>query len=471
MFHQCLVALSSGALDPTNGACNNTYHNLDTILQALDIDELVSEDQDFLDDTIALLKYTAESQEQIEDIEDYLPLQSSYLTVLRNGQICREVTDINSLHLVLRIFKDVSKRAENLRSDTSDAEHKAQLEASSNELLMVLCEMAISTNLPYLLERDPESLKIVRDWLSDEDQTPQACFICATLFFGNLAEEDSVCERLVHEYQLHKLMIQRLRTSTDLRLLHAAGGCLRNLAVSQKNKEVIATAGAFEAILHLLQINVVHELPYLGACITRQLINGSFANIQRFTSKPDPAIQADPETPPYLNVLLQLSSRSDDFATKAEVARTVAALFRTLSGAQLPQHEVDDLRRNILSRANLLSPVEAMIRQDQNRPLRSEAWFALALTAQSHEGANIVAKFLEADDLFELLREQIKIVENDSRKGKHEPQDRMNEDRENGFVLLSSLLQKTRGPDGDCMPESQRKKLEYLLREHNVRPD
>lgn len=446
-------------IDSGNSAFNCTCQNLQTILSALDIDELETTSQSFLLDAVSLIKYVADIEGQIEDLDDYFPLLNSCIILLRHDRT-KEVLSTH-LGLILQIFRKVSERLQILPADLSDAEHKSILEAADSELLDLLCDMASNANISISNEDGSRPWKILRDWLSTTDQQlPHVCFVCAALVVGNLAREDDVCESLVLDQGIHLPLIESIQNDKDRRVLHAAGGCLRNLSVPTKNKEVIAEAGALEAIMGMLQISVVRELPYLGACITRQLVNGSFGNVQRLLLKAHPQAQTDADPTSYLDTLLQASSQSDDLAIKAEVARTVTAIFRVLSTAKESQDQIDRTREQVLSHAALLAPVEAVIRQQQSKPLRSEGWFALALIAQTEDGARTVTQNIANDEILTLLQEQINGAGERGEPDLHSG----GKERENTLVLVTSLLQKARGD----MSETQRHKLKVLLKGQNI---
>ncbi|KAL9088032.1 MAG: hypothetical protein Q9165_006373 [Trypethelium subeluteriae] len=457
--------------DLTDNAFNCTCQNLNTVLEALDIDCLATNDESFLLEAVSFIKYIAEVQDQIEDLDDYLPLLSSCLILFRNARVRQKVLEAN-LSSILTIFQYESNQLQSLTLDAEDAVQKATLEGANSELLTALCEMANGASLTSIQEQDMEAWKMLRNWLVfDKEHHLEACFIGASLFLGNLAREDAACESLVHEQGIHVPLIECSCRSTERRILHAAGGCLRNLAVPLNNKDIIAEAGAIQVIVVLLEINVVQELPYLGACITRQLVNGSFSNVQRLLSKaPTNQAHTGLNNATYLDALLKASARSDDFAIKAEVARTIAAIFRVLSAVKAPQDNITYARQQVLASADILSSVRAVLQQNQSQPLCSEGWFTLALIAQSSEGAETVAKFFQDEEIIGLLEERVK-GNDDASEGKgSSPQSSANKDRENAIVLVTSLLQQSRGGDRCSLPKTLQERLEKMLREQGIGP-
>ncbi|KAL9062460.1 MAG: hypothetical protein Q9157_008906 [Trypethelium eluteriae] len=472
LFKNCLASLQNRTIDSTDNAFNCTCQNLNTILEALDIEYLTTSDGAFLSEAVSFIKYIAEAQDRIEDLDDYLPLLNSCTILLRNARVREEVLDAK-LSCIFKIFQYASEQLQSLPLDAGDPVLKATLEGATSELLNALCEMANGASPTSIQEQDMAAWKMLRNWLIvDKEQNLEACFICASLFLGNLAREDAACESLVHEQGIHVPLIERSRGSTDRRILHAAGGCLRNLAVPQNNKDIIAEAGAFQFIVVLLEISVVQELPYLGACITRQLVSGSFSNIQRLLSKvPTNQAQTGPNTAvTYLDALLKASARSDDFAIEAEVARTIAAIFRVLSTVKAPQDDITHARQQVLASVDILSSVRAVVQQDQSQPLCSEGWFTLALIAQSSEGAKIVAELMKDEEISGLLEKRVKGIDDASEAEGPSPQSSANKDRENAIVLATSLLQQSRGWDGSSLPETLQERLEQMLREQAVDP-
>ena len=455
--------MTTETIDPAEDAYQRTCLNLHTILQALDIDELATHHESFLLDAVSLFKCVAAKGGGIEDLDDYILLLNPCTVLLGHGPI-REALSTH-LELILGIFRKISERLRIVQADATEADNTSILEATSNEFLEALCEIANGPRFSISTGEDSVSWKFLQDWLTMNDQQmPEACFTCASLFIGNLARQDAMCESLVLQQELHLPLIKRVPKTKDRRALHAAGGCLRNLAVPPRNKEVIAEAGAFDAIMYMLQINVVQELPYLGACIARQLVNGSLTNVQRLLLRPDVQSLTDAGPPSYLSALLQASYGSDDFAIKAEVARIVAAIFRVLSTPKGSRDRIDQIYKQILSHSDITVPVEAILRQDQSKPLRSEGWFTLALIARSDEGARVVAKVLENNDILGLLRGQMNSVDVEGEDKGGGSYSGASKDRENALVLVTSLLQKA----GDSTSETQQQEMKTLLKEQNV---
>ena len=468
LFQKCFFALKDSMIQPNDGAYFCACENLHTILQALNVDELLTREQDFLLNAIAFVDYVKVIEDEIEHCDHYLPLLSSCLILLRSFPTRQDDLHTTIYH-VLFIFQNVSKRLEKLPSRPDDEENQSLLEAARGELLEFLCHIASSTTIATLRAQECTILSHLRCWLAGgEQKLPTACVECASLFLGNIAHDEAACEILVREQSIHTLLIGCLKTHDDRRVLHAVGGCLRNIAVPAKNKEIIAQAGAFEALMYLLRIQLVQELPYLGACIIRQLVNGSFSNVQLLVSKAYTHGEVGSGQMTYLEILLECSYHSDDFAVKAETARTLAAIFRTLSTAKEPQDKVESVLRKTLSHANLLSLIEAVLRQDQHSPLRSEGWFTLALIAQSNEGARTVAKLLEDDQMLRLLHERINIVQTDNGSGESSVQSDADKQRQNGILLITSLMQKNGAWEGGSMPNAQVEKLVAILKEQGV---
>ena len=467
LANECLEALKNGWIDPRDSAYNCACQNLHMILQTLDIGQITTNDKGVLSDIISIVKYVAEWNKYIEDLDDYLPLLSSCIILLRHARAREEILNANLDHC-FTVFQDASERLQTLQPDNDTIEQKPLLEGAQRELLEILCDVANGANASILNEQGSKSWRILRNWLgTNKEQVPEACFVCASLFLGNLARKDTVCESLVQEHNVHTYLIEHLQITNDHHALHAGGGCLRNISVPQKNKEMIAEAGAFVVIMLLLQLNEMRGLPYVGACIARQLINSSFSNVKRLIST---NAQSRPDSVPRscLDALLQASIESDDFAVKAEVARAIPAVFRVLSGAKEVEDTIDDVRRQIISHPDILSPVMAVLQQEKSQPLRSEGWFTLALIAQSNEGAKIVAEALGDEDILRILREQMKGGEIDGQREESTLQKGADKERENAIVLVTSLLQKDGAIDGHRMPETQRENFENLLKEQKV---
>lgn len=341
-----------------------------------------------------------------------------------------------------------------------DAEEEEQLSAVRSALIRALSDVSAVPEFGRQYPIGSSLFDSLLGWLSSSGAHFQ---ICSCIMLGNLARSDTVCSRMVQELHLHKILATLLQESSDLQVLHSVLGFLRNLALPTENKDPMGAAGMIEAISRIWSMEFNVQLQYAAVGLTRQLLNGSIANVRRLLNP----LSLDPDSPAhektYLSLLLSLFEKTDQIPTKLEIARITAAIWRCLNTIDQPaeNEDVASIIHKLFSKhPNVLAPLAMMVSQSRWPVLRSEGWFALALVARSKEGTTAINRVLGRVEFLGALVETITgksmAVEVDNRtiaselesgSESTEPGIRPNQrdemrmrDRENAMVLVSELL-------------------------------
>ena len=350
-------------------------------------------------------------------------------------------------------------------TQTIRPEDAERLSSTRDQVVQVLADISAMPEFASLFALhlwDCPLLGSLRLWLS----VPQSQLrVSASLMLGNLARTDEACRVMVHQHKLHEPLIQILRESQELPLLHAAAGFLKNLMHLAANKDVIGQARLLEAIVRLWNMRTSPQMQYTGALLARQAVNGSNENIRRLLTP----LSLDPDSPAhsrtYLSLLLHLCHETDQPSIKTEIARIIAAILRVLNAPLtfVPSGDQTEMQGRLYSlHPDLARPLAHLACQSERSVVRSEAWFALALMARSKEGAVIVDDALSEIEVFQVLVENVAgkpMIEGQSpdveatskppRRAEDEPdptdeiqssEDGKRIDRENGLVLITQLL-------------------------------
>lgn len=348
----------------------------------------------------------------------------------------------------------------NLNTLVRDPEEEEQLSAVRSALIRALSDVSAVPEFGRQYPIGSSLFDSLLGWLSSSGVHFQ---ICSCIILGNLARSDTVCSSMIQDLHLHQILATLLKESSDLQVLHSVLGFLRNLALPIGNKDPMGAAGMFEAISRIWSMEFNVQLQYAAVGLTRQLLNGSIANVQRLLNP----LSLDPDSPAhektYLSLLLSLFEKTDQTPTKLEIARIIAAIWRCLNVADQPleNDDIDSIIHKLFSKhQNVLTPLAMMVSQSQWPVLRSEGWFALALMARSNEGTAAINRVLGRVEFLGALVETITgksmAVEVDNRTAASEPgsgseptepgmrpnqrEEMRMRDRENAMVLVSELL-------------------------------
>ena len=394
------------------------------------------------------------------ELEQWLILMNAgvvHLSMLRCQQY---LIRSQQLHMALsNLVRNFSRPATPTQSSVSITSEERNLVKDLRGILInLVSDLSALPDFQDYYPLDSPLIGSLRIWLTLE---PPHLQLCACIMLGNLARSDDVCWTMVHDFEVHRPLVEILRSSDDSQVLHGATGFLKNLALITPNKAALGEAGVVEVLVRLWAMETSPQIQYAGASLARQVVSSSIENIERLLTP----LSLDPDSPAhsrtYLSLLLLLCEKSDQQPTKTEVARTVTAICRGLNSPQTSM-TADELGR-LTDRLYALHPdvawsITTMTGQKQWPVVRSEGWFALALMARSLEGSGLVNEVMTNP---EVLRPLIEVLTGKSMSGQSDrddiagrsspeaiPADEADKrvemrrmDRENALVLISKLLE------------------------------
>ncbi|KAL8804627.1 MAG: hypothetical protein Q9182_002435 [Xanthomendoza sp. 2 TL-2023] len=256
-------------------------------------------------------------------------------------------------------------------------------------------------------EKYPVSSTLVETlirWLAPQGQ--EQLQICACLMLGNLARSDAVCREMVNSMGLHDRLLEILAEKTHPQVSYAVLSFLRNLALPTENKAMLGTQRSVEIISRFWSSDVNPQVQHASVSLLRQLLNGCIGNVRWLLE----SLSTDQDSPAYektyLSLLLLMFGRTDDAATKFEVARTVATICRCISSSSqgLPLQSTNAIWHRLYGmHLDIANPLAMMISQSRFPILRSEGWFALALMARTREGSVAVSEVFQRLEVFSVL--------------------------------------------------------------------
>ena len=289
-----------------------------------------------------------------------------------------------------------------------DPVEEEQLTTMRNSLIQVLSDVSA---LPEYGVRhasmDSAHMNILRRWIKAPHAQLQ---LCSCIMLGNLARSDQTCQALVSQVQVHKELINILRTSNDTQVLFSTLGFLRNLALPIQNKDILGEANVVAAAAKFWTADVLPYLAQTAVGLARQVINSSLSNVRRILD----SLSSDEESPAhsktYLSLMLLLFHKSDDTTIRVEVSRTVATIFRTIhSSSQQDQGNVESLLDRLFSwHDDIGKPLAMMVSQSRWPIIRSEGWFAMALMARSTGGSAAIEPVLQEIEVLGALEATVR---------------------------------------------------------------
>lgn len=288
-----------------------------------------------------------------------------------------------------------------------DPEEEEQLSSIRSALIRALSDVSAIPEFGAKYPVDSQLVNSLILWLSASRSQFQ---ICSCIMLGNLARSDTVCHSMVHNLGVHEILAATVKGSSDIQVLHAALGFLRNLALPLRNKFLIGEAQVIEGVSRFWSMDFNPQLQHSAVSLVRQLLNSSLVNVQRLLT----SLSSDPDSPAhektYLSLLLSLFEKTDQVPTRVEIARAMAAIWRCLniSDPSLAPSVFNDLLHRLFSmHADIARPLAMMVTQARWPVVRSEGWFALALMARSQEGSAAVNSILQEVEVFGALVETL----------------------------------------------------------------
>ncbi|KAG0372335.1 hypothetical protein BGX24_000387 [Mortierella sp. AD032] len=360
-----------------------------------------------------------------KDVERYMDLFDAATDILR-AVASREAAQVAIQKEGLFIpLMDILEHT-GISDEGKTEEEKKEDDKKFGETKAALVEVVVSATLAdenmAPVFNNKEVMERFLTWLKLSDR--EDLQTCAALCLGNVARSDNHCVKLVHEYQAVEPLIHVVRKATDLKASHAATGVLRNLALAERNRELMGNAGVIQACFPLLKKD--NALP-LQANITLSSTDNT---------------EGDIETP--LSTLVDVIDRSDDFALKSEGTRTLCNLVKVIWGSEgmrgFDTGSIMTLQQT-LNKADVVLPIAAMTRNPKYVVLQNEGVIALTLlVTSSTQDKNAVLDSLVSIELTPQPDPETTISE--------EPLDQTK-----SLTLLESLLSLIKNQDGKCPDE------------------
>ncbi|KAF9174707.1 hypothetical protein BGX20_010175 [Mortierella sp. AD010] len=403
------------------------------------------------------------SQTTSKEVEDYMDL-IDYLTDILSAVISKESAQIAiQQNGLLPPLLDILEHA-GTSDEGKTEEEKKEDDKKFGEIKASLVEVVVSTTLADAnmvpVFNDKEIMDRFLAWLQLSDR--EDLQTCAALCIGNVARSDQHCVKLVHEYHAVEPLIHVVRKATDLKASHAATGVLRNLALPEKNREILGDAGVIQACSPLLkkdnalplQANIVGILKRLSlsSSNTVRIISGR-EPFETLSSTSDG--EGELETP--LSTLVELIGRTDDFALKSEGTRTLCNLIKITWGNEsmrgFDAASITALQQT-LNKPDVALQIVAMTRNPKYVVLQNEGVIALTLLVTSPAQAEKNA-VLEA--LVAVPADPQPVTGATSTEGESQEQPPKE------LTLLESLLGLIKNQDGKC-PDEVRTNVCVFLR-------
>lgn len=227
---------------------------------------------------------------------------------------------------------------------------------------------------------------------------------CAALILGNVARDAEACNALVHKYRLHLSLVNVLKEQTQIGVLHAAGGALKNLVIgSPAIREPVVQGGILQYCHKFYLASVMIEVQHMGLSLVRILVAKSRENVEclLLPFEGDSGSSA-------IEQILELYAQNTETPIRMEIGRIVVSILREAAKPQSADSTKVSLQQKIFDMSpRILEPVIDMVIQDKWPVIASEGWFALALCVQTTSGADAVADLTFSEVFFQVLRRAI----------------------------------------------------------------
>ncbi|CAG8456712.1 4927_t:CDS:10 [Dentiscutata erythropus] len=187
--------------------------------------------------------------------------------------------------------------------------------------------------------------------------------MCAALSLGNLARSEP--------------LTNALKTSSNVKVQHAAISALKNLSIAAGNKDIIGSSGIIGAASPLLEKDTVQPLQFAVVGIFKHLSSQNVKNSLKIILGEN---ENDVEKP--LTRLLNLVKRTDDLPIRSEGTRILVNLVKNMwvenPHTVLEGTPVSSLRSE-LNRQEVVQPLANMIIESKYPILQNEGIIALTL--------------------------------------------------------------------------------------------
>ncbi|KAK6332213.1 hypothetical protein TWF718_002738 [Orbilia javanica] len=355
----------------------------------------------------------------------------------------------NYVELVTRLkyWEDKATQTPELVPDDMDSEDVARLINGARRVaIATISEISASESFHNQYPTGSAFLNSIFGLLASSDPNFLAC---SALIFGNVARDAEACKALIDEYQLHLSLVNVIREQTQIGVLHAAGGALKNLVVGfPEIREQVVQEGALQYCQKFYLASVMIEVQHMGLSLVRILVAMSQKNVECLFLPYE-----GESSPSAIEQILELYVKNTEVPVRIEIGRIVVSVLREAAKTKpAEQTKVSLQQRVIVMSPRILEPVIDMVIQEKWPVVASEGWFAFALCVQTTGGANAVAGLSFSETFFKVLRrvlsqtdgalEPMLLEELSPGSGaldsKSNP--RLQKDRENVYMFLSGFL-------------------------------
>ena len=210
------------------------------------------------------------------DFEEYVSLIHSSGRLLEDPRFQKFMLSTCAVEIPLAILAQSYTRFADVADEDLDEEDEPRdvvQHRTRNTLIVAMSDVSALDNFLEFYSLESPLIGSLLRWLSIEHVDLQ---ICASIMLGNLARSETTCRALVFEKTAHIPLIQCLQTQSMVGVIHAAGGMLKNLALScLEVRDQIGRSGGVEACDKLYNASSVAQIQYTGASLARLLIAGS----------------------------------------------------------------------------------------------------------------------------------------------------------------------------------------------------
>ncbi|KAK6505906.1 hypothetical protein TWF506_010840 [Arthrobotrys conoides] len=350
----------------------------------------------------------------------------------------------------LRYWEDLlSKNLELVPGEIDMEDVTLLIRRSRNSVITTVSEISASESFQDQYPAGSAFLNSIVQFLASSDST---FLTCAALILGNMAKDAKACMALIREYQLHLSLVKVLKEQTQIGVLHAVAGALKNLVIGfPVIREQVVQAGVLQYCHKFYLASVAIEVQHMGLSLVRILVATSHENAWSLflTFEDNSSLSA-------IERILELYKKNTEVPIRMEIGRIVVSILREAAKPQSANPTGISLQQKILDMSpQILEPVIDMLTQDKWPVIASEGWFALALCVQTARGASAVAGLTFSERFFQMLRQAIcqtngtsntlKLTQSEqthsgSGNVDSKPSLQCQKDRENVLMFLSGFL-------------------------------
>ncbi|KAK6346462.1 hypothetical protein TWF730_010781 [Orbilia blumenaviensis] len=340
---------------------------------------------------------------------DILHLVLSCLSALHKEEYTKEFSldpslILNYLALVtrLRYWEDQLSQKSELVPDGVDRDDISRLIRSTRGSAITMIS-DISASEPFQNEYPVGSavLDSVIQLLNSDDSN---LLTSAALILGNTAKDPGTCCALVREYQVHLSLVHILKEQSQIGVLHAVGGALKNLIIGSPSiREPVVQAGIFDYCQKFYLASVMIEVQHMGLSLVRILVTKSSMNVDRLLLPSNGVPGAS-----SMDQILDLYAKNTETPIRVEVGRIVVSILREAAKSQSVNSTRNSIQQRVIDLSpRIIEPVVDMIVQEKWPVVASEGLFALALCVQTIDGAKAVGGITFPEAFFRVLKRAI----------------------------------------------------------------